>query len=135
MTQPSLTISSLDLDRLEDLLEQVDPREFPAARQLETELARADVVDPQDMPAGVVTMNSRVRFADAAGATREFQLCYPKDMTGSPDQLSVLAPVGAALLGLSAGQAIDWPLPDGGHTRLTVLDVVWQPEAAGELHR
>ena len=38
-------------------------------------------------------------------------------------------------LGLSAGQAIDWPLPDGGHTRLTVLDVVWQPEAAGELHR
>ena len=111
MTQPSLTISSLDLDRLEDLLEQVDPREFPAARQLETELARADVVDPQDMPAGVVTMNSRVRFADAAGATREFQLCYPKDMTGAPDQLSVLAPVGAALLGLSAGQAIDWPLP------------------------
>ena len=87
------------------------------------------------MPAGVVTMNSRVRFADAAGATREFQLCYPKDMTGSPDQLSVLAPVGAALLGLSAGQAIDWPLPDGGNTRLTVLDVVWQPEAAGELHR
>ena len=77
----------------------------------------------------------RRQHSRAAGATREFQLCYPKDMTGSPDQLSVLAPVGAALLGLSAGQVIDWPLPDGGHTRLTVLDVVWQPEAAGELHR
>ena len=56
-------------------------------------------------------------------------------MNGNPDRLSVLAPVGAALLGLSVGQTIEWPMPDGATLRLTVHEVIWQPEAAGELHR
>ena len=133
--QPVITVSTLDLDRLEALLENTDSKAFPAAGQLARELDRAEVAEPADMPAGVVTMNSRVRFAADNGEIREYTLVYPKDMNGSPDRLSVLAPVGAALLGLSVGQTIEWPMPDGATLRLTVHEVIWQPEAAGELHR
>jgi regulator of nucleoside diphosphate kinase len=131
---PPLLLSRLDCERIEALLDS------PAAAGTDTtalcgELARATVVEPADMPADVVTMNSVVRMVDdASGAERELALVYPRD-AGAPDRVSILAPVGAALLGLRAGDAIDWPLPGGSTTRLRVLAIRYQPEAAGELHR
>lgn len=136
MNNAPLTLSSLDLERLEALLERPEYEHLPTAEQLREELDRAEVVQPSAVPAGVVTMNSRVRFRDLErGTTLERTLTFPQRVEAVADGLSVLAPVGAALLGLSEGQEIDWPLPDGGHARLRIEQVVYQPEAAGDLHR
>ncbi|WP_035055885.1 nucleoside diphosphate kinase regulator [Andreprevotia chitinilytica] len=133
---PSITISSLDYDRLTSLIESVSARDFPGITTLENELERADVVEPSAMPADVVTMNSRVRVVDAAtGEERELTLVYPRDANFEQGQISILAPVGSALLGLSVGQSIAWPVPGGKETQVTVLAITYQPEAAGDLHR
>ena len=81
-------------------------------------------------------MNSRVRFGDAdTGEEFEASLVYPADANVDQWRISVLAPIGAALLGLSIGQFIDWPMPGGAVKRLRVISVLYQPEAAGEFHR
>lgn len=133
-TKPALVLSRLDVARLEALLEQ--PAQSGAAFDaLRDELARAEVREPQDMPADAITMNSTARFRDeSTGEEREITLVYPRDVDGSPDKVSILAPVGSALLGLRAGQSIEWPVPGGRSTRLAVLGVRYQPEAAGEYH-
>lgn len=130
--QPSITVTSLDLDRLEMLIDSVD---VTAASALEQELGRADVVAPEAAPPTLVTMNSTVRFAfDDNREQFELTLCYPRD-AGTPGTVSVLAPIGSALLGLSVGDTIDWPLPAGGQRRVRILDLPYQPERAGDLHR
>jgi regulator of nucleoside diphosphate kinase len=81
-------------------------------------------------------MNSQVKFRDlTTGEIRTRTLVYPAQMTDSATQLSVLAPVGAALIGLRAGDTIHWELPGGASTHLEVLELLWQPEAAGEYLR
>ena len=133
--RPPLVLSRLDCDRLDTLLEQ-PANAGPQFDALREELARAEVREPQDMPPDAITMNSIARFRDeATGEERELTLVYPRDADGSPDKVSILAPVGSALLGLRAGQTIDWPLPGGRSTRLQVLGIRYQPEAAGEFHR
>ena len=95
-------------------------------------LARANVVGHDEVPAGVVTMNSRV-FCRDEGSGKEYHLTlvYPQD-AGPAGTVSVLAPVGSALLGLTVGQHIDWPTPAGKLIQLTLLAVEYQPEAAGQ---
>lgn len=132
---PALVLSRLDCERLEALLEQ-PAHAGHAFDALRDELARAEVREPKDMPADAITMNSTARFRDeATGQEREITLVYPRDADGSTERVSILAPVGSALLGLRAGQAIDWPLPGGHSTRLRVLEIRYQPEASGEYHR
>lgn len=133
-TQPSITITRADLQRLEALLDGLEDY-GPAAEALESELSRAQVVSHDEVPAGVVTMNSRVRCRDE-GTGKEYQLTlvYPQQ-AGAEGAVSVLAPVGTALLGLSVGQQIDWPAPGGKVLKLTLLSVEYQPEAAGEYNR
>jgi regulator of nucleoside diphosphate kinase len=130
---PPRLLSRLDCDRLEALLESqpgVDTRELAA------ELARASIVEPRDMPADVITMNSTARFRDEeSGEERDITLVYPRDAGQRPDAVSILAPVGSALLGLRVGDAIQWPMPGGRNARLQVLSIGHQPEAAGDLHR
>lgn len=134
--QASITLSSRDLDRLEDLLESVSIQTLPGKADLLAELDRAEVVAPEEVPPTLVTMNSTVRFA-IVDSGEEFcmTLVYPKDVNGAADRISVLAPVGSALLGLSAGDELDWPRPGGEMMTVRVLDVVYQPERAGEFHR
>jgi regulator of nucleoside diphosphate kinase len=136
MQKPRIIISSLDADRLEALLESLPAGAFPGKAELEAELARADIVDPKEIPSTVVTMNSTVRFR-VASSSEDFTLTlvYPKDLDGSSDRISVLAPVGSALLGLSQGDEIEWPRPGGGVLRVRIEEVIYQPERAGEYHR
>ncbi|MDO2948805.1 nucleoside diphosphate kinase regulator [Aeromonas simiae] len=135
MKQPNLVISSLDLDRLERLLETL-PTQQALNHPLQTELDRADVIEPEQMPADVVTMNSTVRFRlIASGEEHSLTLVYPKDVKGESSRISVLAPVGSALLGLKVGDNISWPGPSGQLIEVEILEVVYQPERAGELHR
>ncbi len=134
--KPKLIISSRDAERLEDLLASLPQDAFPGRRELEQELDRADIVDPDAVPPSVVTMNSTVRF-QVASSTDEFclTLVYPKDADASGGTLSILAPVGSALLGLSEGDEIEWPGPGGGALRVRIMEVLYQPERAGDYHR
>ncbi len=133
---PGVILSSVDASRLEKLLESLSARSFPGKDALEAELARASIVEPKDMPPDVVTMNSEVRFRVLnSGSERCLRLVYPKDADDTGRTVSVLAPVGSALLGLSCGDEIDWPTPDGGTVSVHIEEVIWQPERAGELHR
>ncbi|MBP6754351.1 MAG: nucleoside diphosphate kinase regulator, partial [Alicycliphilus sp.] len=120
--QPPIIITRVDLQRLERLLDSLE--EYgPGAEALEQELARAQVVGHDEVPAGVVTMNSRVHCREeASGKDYHLTLVYPQD-AGGEGRVSILAPVGSALLGLSVGQHIDWPAPGGKQLKLTLLAV------------
>ena len=135
-TKPAVIISSLDAERLESLIESLPNNAFPGKGELEAELARADVVEPEDVPATVMTMNSTVRFqVDSSLEEFSLTLVYPKDMDTSGGKISILAPVGSALLGLSQGDEIEWPKPGGGILRVRIKEVTYQPERSGVLHR
>ena len=98
--------------------------------RLQSELDRAIVVSSEAVPGNVVTMGSHVHYVDeATGLRRLVQIVYPAEANASEGKVSVLAPVGAALLGLSAGQTIEWDFPDS-RRRLRVEEIVHQPEAA-----
>ncbi|OOG41567.1 nucleoside diphosphate kinase regulator [Rhodanobacter sp. C05] len=134
-SKPSITVSRIDLERIEALLERLPAIEAAQFDALRAELDRAEVVEPTAMPGHTVTMNSTVTFEDESnGEKLTLTLVYPA-AAGVPGTVSILAPVGSALLGLSRGQQIDWPTPDGRHRRLRVLEISYQPEAAGHHHR
>lgn len=133
---PSLIISSRDLARLEALLDSPVLSRHPAAIALMDELNRAEVLPPEQVPADVVTMHSQVECEDmASGETHMLTLVYPNEADVERGRVSVLAPVGSALLGLSVGQQIDWDAPGGRRLKLRVKSVRYQPEAAGDFHR
>jgi regulator of nucleoside diphosphate kinase len=124
---PSLYLTQDDLERLSDLLEAQGGR----FAKLEGELARAVVVSRGDIPRDVVTMNSRVVFEnETTGERREVTLVYPREADIDAGKISILVPVGTALLGLRVGQSIDWELPSGEKHRYRVIDVPYQPESA-----
>jgi regulator of nucleoside diphosphate kinase len=133
--RPAIFLTSQDQDRLEALIDSLPAAAFPGKAELLAELDRAEVVEPQDVPPDVVTMNSKVRFALESGEEFCLTLVYPKDIDGSADRISILAPVGSALLGLSTGACIEWPGPRGGMLKVRIMEVVYQPERAGEFHR
>ena len=122
-------ISKPDYQRLRTLVAlHRDGRDGTAADRLDAELDRAIVVEPGEMPPDVVTLQSRVSYVEArTGAVREVVLVEPAAADPSAGRVSVLAPVGAALVGLRQGDAIEWPLPDGRNAQYRILTVA-QPE-------
>ncbi|XTZ37314.1 nucleoside diphosphate kinase regulator [Salmonella enterica] len=136
MSRPAIIINERDAARLDQLLEQPAHANLPIADALNEELDRAQLCAPEAMPKDVVTMNSTVKFRELkSGEEHVRTLVYPSQMTDSANQLSVLAPVGAALLGLRVGDTINWQLPGGATANLEVLELLYQPEAAGEYLR
>lgn len=131
-----IVVSSLDLERIDALLDMPAYRNVPALTALRDELERATIVDPEQVPADVVTMNSTARVVDES-SNEEYQLTlvYPRDADGDPGKVSVLAPVGSAILGLRVGQTIQWPMPGGRQLVLRIAAISYQPEASGHLHR
>lgn len=125
----AIVITDHDRQRLLPILEHHDT---PASELLDTELHRATIVERRKVSPDVVTMNSEVVYADVAtGTRRTIRLVFPKDADASRGWISVLAPIGSALLGLEIGQEIDWPLPSG-ERRIRVAEIRYQPEAAGD---
>jgi len=107
----------------------------PAAEMLEAELDRAQVLAQEVLPPDLVSMRSRVIYEDVDTAERrEAVLVYPEEADLQRSWISVLAPIGTALLGLRAGQTISWPVPGGRTRTIRVLSVAYQPEAAGDRH-
>jgi regulator of nucleoside diphosphate kinase len=132
---PPITVTTLDLERIEELLDSEASKRLPGIDALKHELERANVIEPHEVPPGLVTMNSTVLCRDELTMSEyELTLVYP-DAVNQSDRVSILAPVGSALLGLSVGQKISWQVPGGRILQLHVLEVRYQPEAQGEFHR
>lgn len=131
MSKPTIIISEQDLNRLETMLEH-QTQLTPTMKMLEEELARAEVVEPENVPSNVVTMNAKVliTIAPSTEAT-EITLVYPHDFKGEKGQVNVIAPIGAAILGLAEGQEIDWPQADGQLMKVKIEKVLYQPEREG----
>jgi regulator of nucleoside diphosphate kinase len=127
---PQIYLTQNDADRLLKLVESQPGKRL---EKLESELVRANVVPREEIPEDVVTMNSRVVFEnETTGERREVTLVYPGSADIAAGKISVLVPIGTALLGLRVGQSIDWELPGGEKQRYRIVRVPFQPEAAGE---
>lgn len=125
---PGIVVTTQDFERLQRVLAM---EATPVAERLESELARARLVAPREVQGDVVTMNSDVVYEDTLShAQRAVRVVYPKDADAKRGWVSVLAPLGSALLGLRVGQEIEWTMP-GGIRRVRVVAVPYQPEANG----
>lgn len=129
-----LLISREDLERLESLFVgdiRCDFSEQPNLRSLRRELENATIVEPDEMPPDVVTLDSTVRLGDSRSSyENSYTLVTPGEAAITDDHLSVLAPVGTAILGYRVGDNVRWPVP-GGTAQFRIREVVFQPERDG----
>jgi len=121
---PRLVIGAQDHGRLMTMANGMTGPMAQVAEQLMTELERGRIVAQHKLPENVVRMGSKVSFTTTDGFNRTFQLVYPGEADISAGKVSVLTPIGAALIGLSAGQSIPWTARDGRLLSLTVAEVV-----------
>ncbi len=128
-------ITTSDYHRLSGLIEISRERNGDADReyldQLEEELGRAELVSPKEIPADVITMRSKVSLKDLkSGKTVMYSLVFPSEANSNEGHISVLAPIGTALLGNRSGDVVESKVPSGLR-RLKVKEILYQPEAAG----
>lgn len=125
------------MDRLVDVIEglRLSRKADQAALDLlEKELYSAKLVDAHDIPRDVITMNSRVTVTDAdSGEKMTFTLVFPSASASTENRLSILAPLGMALLGYRIGDIVEWTVP-AGVKKLRIDKILYQPEAAGDYH-
>lgn len=132
MKNRNIFLSTLDYSRLHDLL--ITAKQFASANtelldSLESELARAKVVSPEEIPPYLVTMNTCVQLTDlATNEDQKVTLVYPSDAEPQKGNLSILSNLGVALIGFSVGDTIEWNSPEGLR-RLKVNSIDFQPEA------
>jgi regulator of nucleoside diphosphate kinase len=129
----TICISEYDLERLQKLIDHANPqgRDLDHLQELEQELERGVVLAPQEIPNDVITMNTKVLLKNLdTGETLEYQLVFPHNANIEERRISILAPIGTALLGYRVGDIIEWKVP-AGMKRLKVEKILYQPEAAG----
>lgn len=135
MQHRTIYITEPDMHKLRSLLEAAVGtlrRDSDNLRRLEEELDRAEIVRPQNLPSDAVTMYSRVLVEDMDCAIQTmYELVYPREADISKGRISVLAPIGTALLGYREGDIIHWEVP-AGKKRLKIVRVDYQPEDGGE---
>jgi regulator of nucleoside diphosphate kinase len=119
---PPITITTADAERLSLLANGNSSRLPYVAEYLVREIERASIVPPQQALLGLVRMGSRVTYQDG-DSVRDVTLVYPQEADIERKRISVLAPVGAALIGLSVGQSIEYKTPSGDKRMLTVMHV------------
>ena len=135
MERKNIYITDNDMKRLRELImvaRQFKKEEEKYLQELEAELNRGKIVKSQDIPPDVITMNSEVHLRDLS--TKEeitYQLVFPDHADASQGRVSILAPIGTALLGYSVGDIIEWKVP-AGVAKLKVEKIIYQPEANGE---
>jgi regulator of nucleoside diphosphate kinase len=134
MAERTVYMTSFDMERLESLIQthrSSSPKRKARIDRLEKELDRAVIVDPKDIPADVVTMNTKLRLRDeTSGEEMVLSLVFPADADLEKNRISVLAPIGTALLGYRVGDVIEWEVPSGTKT-FRITETLYQPEASG----
>ena len=126
-------VTEADMKRLRPLIEGVK-NSRDDLRGLQSELEHASVVTPADVPPDVITMNSKARLRDLdTGEEMIFTLVFPGEASIEHDRISVVAPIGTAMLGQRVGDEFEWEVP-AGSVRLRVEEMLYQPEAAGDFH-
>ncbi|HTV22242.1 MAG TPA: nucleoside diphosphate kinase regulator [Polyangiaceae bacterium] len=125
MSLPPIHLRASDQRTLEHLVQSAsEGPDADSAARLDEELARATVVPDHALPAGTVALHSRVRVRDeTTQRVRDVTLVLPHQAAPAQSHISILSPLGLALIGLATRDRIDWPLPGGKHTRLRVLHV------------
>lgn len=134
MEPRDIYITKYDLSRLKELIEvglSFKERDREYLESLQNELDRAHIVDPVAIPHDVVTMNSRLRLKDlGSGEEHSYVLVFPSDADIKQNRISILAPIGTAILGYRAGDTVDWAVP-AGTRKMRIEEILYQPEAAG----
>ena len=137
MSDKPIHITQFDLERLRKLLfdaQSTDYRNSDYLEKLQMEINRAEVVSPKDVPSDVVTMNSTVCIEDLDTKEEEiYTLVFPENADLSQGKISILAPIGTAMLGYEVGDTFEWEVP-AGKRRLRVKKILYQPEASGDYH-
>lgn len=133
MNARKIRITENDLKNLREAIREAENSGYRSSvyiQQLKGELDRAEVVPPEKIPADVITMNSRVVLTDLEDNSRlELTLVYPLDAQGE-GKVSILAPIGTAMLGYRVGDVFEWDTP-AGKASLRVDEILYQPESAG----
>ena len=134
MSDKNIHITELDRQRLVDLIIDAQSGEYRGSIYLEKlrgELNRAQIVLPQEISGDVITMNSQVALLDLDTQEEEiYTLVYPEEANTSEGKISILAPIGTAMLGYRVGDVFEWEVP-AGKRRLKVDKILYQPEASG----
>ena len=124
MAKQSIIITKYDKERLKSLIND----------ELRKEINRAKVVDPEDIPNDVITMNSKFILKDLdSGEEMIYTLVFPEDADINKNKISIYAPMGIAVIGYRIGDIIEWPVP-GGKLRIKVLEIRYLPEASGDFN-
>ena len=137
MAKKQIYITDSDIKRLSELIKVA--REFGKEdeiylRDLEEELNRGKVVESKAIPENVITMNSKIRIRNLdTNEEMIFQLVFPEDADSSQEKISILAPIGTAVIGYKTDDIIEWKIPVG-LARLKIKEILYQPEAAGDYH-
>jgi regulator of nucleoside diphosphate kinase len=130
----AIFITRTDQERLEKLIqteEEFAPGSKTHLEELKSELKRAVIIEPQDIPSDVITMRSQVLLKDlSSGEEMICTLVYPDEADMLERKISVLAPIGMAILGYRESDKVEWEIP-GGIALLTVEKILFQPEASG----
>lgn len=131
----TIYVTELDYNRLNGLIDRTRERnsvDREYLNKLEAELDRAEIVDPKDIPSDVITMRSKVRLKDlVSGQSATYSLVFPAEANFADGKISVLAPIGTAILGYRTGDTIEWPVPSGLR-QLQIEEILYQPESAGD---
>lgn len=137
MKARKIYITEFDKMRLEELIDVAAEFGDHVRKDIETlagELDRAEIVSSKNIPADVVTMNSKVVLRDLdTSETMTYVLVFPRNANIDAGAISILAPVGMAILGYAKGAIVEWSVPSGLR-RLRIEEIVYQPEAAGDYH-
>lgn len=137
MSGKPICITEFDLERLRKLLvdlQTTDYRKSEYVKRLQLEIDRAAVVQSKDIPSDVVTMNSTVCIEDVDTNEEEiYTLVFPEDADLEQGKISILAPVGTAMLGYEVGDSFEWEVP-AGTRRLRIKRIHYQPESSGDFH-
>jgi regulator of nucleoside diphosphate kinase len=135
MNQPSIFITTKDSAKLRKLIREAYHSEYRGSdylRKLAAELEKASVVNPDQIPSDVITLNSTARLLDQETSEEMiYTLVFPEDADPSQGKISILAPIGTAMLGYKTGDTFQWDTP-GGKRTLRVQGVLYQPEASGD---
>jgi len=137
MIKKSIQITEFDLQRLNKLLREAEHTDYRGSEYLDklrAELDHAQIVPSQAISQEIITMNSKVVLFDLATRKKEtYTLVFPEDADISQGKISILAPIGTAMLGYRIGDTFEWQVP-AGKRRLKVKRIIYQPEAAGDYH-